>query len=209
MQRVTYRDRRGRFHRPPRPGEKIPGIIKDTRAVQIDERGKTLRTIEQVTDKKIIKTVMPGVLDVGGFDQGHVMAALRKTNVMGRLQRMREAPARITIFVEGTTPEGKRIQLKYDVQAPLAPTQRKKLDLYTVGAILHVIRQAGYRMNYPMAIVEAMRHRKSIWVTSPSGRKIDLQSLTAIRARKILTQVTLQVIIEAGRGERFVYGRNV
>jgi len=191
---TRWRDARGRFAAAPKRGvtaaARRAGWERERYQAQIDARGKILRIIGATSKRRIIKTVLPGVVEAPGPQQGSLFWAMAKTNILTSAK----GATRLVLTITGRDREGRRHRIKVDVQ----PREKRLADLL-VGAVSQALREAGYRPQYTLEVVrERMRRGKlqTIRRPGPTGRPVNVNALTAIRAREVLTDLAIHAVIE-------------
>lgn len=160
VRRTTWRDpRTGRKVGPPKKGRTYrPGTRpkREYSLVQIDAKGRIIRTIEQLGAKKVIKTSIggahgsvdqpfrPGTAGYG--EQGMIDPALANTNVFTRLKGAKH----ITMLIRGKDPGGRM----RTITKKMYTVGVKHIRAMMVRGILDAMREAGYRTQYQLSMVD-------------------------------------------------------
>ena len=160
VRRTTWRDpRTGRKTGPPKKGKSYkPGTRpkREYAIVQVDAKGRIVRTIEQIGTKKVIKTSIAGShgsVDApfrpgtqGSGEQGLIDPALANTNVYTRMKGAKI----MTLVVKGRDPGGRsRVITK-----KMFTVGVKHIRAMMVRGILDAMREAGYRTQYQLSMVD-------------------------------------------------------
>jgi hypothetical protein len=124
---------------------------------QLNERGRVVRTLELLSKTKVIKTILPGILDQegpstmmpSGERQGGLMQAMFESNVT---TQYRDAKL-IEVQIKGIDTRGKERRVKVTIE----PTKTKRLHELILSRIIQAMREADVRTQYTIEVLRAAK----------------------------------------------------
>lgn len=133
-----------------------PGAKRFVREVQVDARGRVVRTIEQEFPTKIIKTVIPtygGFFETEGHArQGRIDWALIGASVTSELNRSKY----VVVTMRWQDGRGKTYRQKLELDLSRV-RRRNELPQALAGLIIERLRDLGFRTQYTVKLFKAAR----------------------------------------------------
>jgi len=136
---------------------------RTSQKIQIDQKGRVVRIVEQITSKRVIKTSvadahgsvdMPFIPGTGGHypqtagrgESGLIDPAIANTNVLNRLKGTK----RITMIITGQDPKGRVRTFTKELLTRNVKSLRKMM----VTGVLEALRDKGFRTQYRLSQVD-------------------------------------------------------
>lgn len=124
--------------------------------VQLDARGKVVRTVEQFYPHKVVKTVIPSYggsfEEEGGSKQGRIDWALIVSSVTSELNRAQ----RVEVSMRWQDGRGKSYRQKLELDLSKV-RRRNELPQALAGLIIERLRDMGFRTQYTVKLFRQAR----------------------------------------------------
>ncbi len=159
--------------------KKRKGAIQEKIQEQIDAKGRVLRTTGYTTKEEVMRTVVAGLIEEEGKNQGMVGVALDKTNIMSP-SSLRGA-RKIVGTVKGVDPKGNTHRFKFDIDAYTVNRHRRHLRSVLLGTILHEMRKRSWRTWYRISYVD--------WTKKHHVSRSKVQSMVPMQDVEIVIRV--------------------
>lgn len=133
------------------------GAKRYTYEVQLDRKGRILRTLELLSATKVIKTIYPGSIEEQGMSllmpsgqrQGSLMHAMFESNVTTQYRGAKL----IEVSIRGKDRGGKERRVKITIE----PTKTRRLHELVMSRIMQKLRENDVRTQYSIEILRAAK----------------------------------------------------
>jgi DNA-binding transcriptional ArsR family regulator len=133
------------------------GAKRYTYEVQLDRKGRVIRTLELLSATKVIKTIYPGSIEELGMSllmpsgqrQGSLMHAMFESNVTTQYRGAKL----IEVSIRGKDRQGKERRVKVSIE----PTKTRRLHELVMSRIMQKLRENDVRTQYSIEILRAAK----------------------------------------------------
>ncbi len=161
------------------PFAKRKGSMRELVQVQVNQKGRIIRTTGFNTKEEVRRTVVAGLIEETGTNQGLVGLALDRTNIMSPSSL--KGARKILVKVSGTDPRGERASFKFDIDYPTIRKRRRVLRSVLLGSILYEMRARSWRTWYRVDHVD--------WSKVKYGSKSKTRQRVPMRDVEIVVRV--------------------